>query len=92
MFNRFKRYHAKRRLVLSLVFVFGLTGTKAQIISLDTIITQAIFYLGDTIPCSTLSAVRVDCRLTDAQKKHWRNTTDYAMLYTLPILMLGKQV
>jgi hypothetical protein len=69
MFNRFKRYHAKRRLFLSLVFVFWLTGTKAQIISLDTIITQAIFYLGDTISCSTMSAVRVDCQLTDAQKK-----------------------
>jgi hypothetical protein len=42
--------------------------TTAQTNQLDTLLTEAIFYMGDTIPCSTLATVRVDCRLTEAQK------------------------
>lgn len=41
---------------------------KAQSNRLDTIVTEAIFYLGETIPCATLESVRVNCKLTTAQK------------------------
>jgi hypothetical protein len=41
---------------------------KTQSNRLDTIVTEAIIYLGETIPCSTLESVRVNCKLTDAQK------------------------
>jgi hypothetical protein len=55
---------------IALVLIcFGnpLTG-KTQSSQLDTIITEAIYYLGETIPCSTLESVRINCKLTEAQK------------------------
>ena len=56
-------------ILMMMLCIGNINYSTAQSNRLDTILTEAIFYMGDTIPCSTLAAVRVDCRLTDAQKK-----------------------
>jgi hypothetical protein len=64
----FKFRFTTRAILLMMLCIGNNAITIAQTNQLDTLLTEAIFYMGDTIPCSTLATVRVDCRLTEAQK------------------------